>query len=356
MADGLLLDLGENNTPVANNGEGEPLSVADDTVTTPESASPAEPAPRPLEFISREETPASPPVETPAANPPEPEKPTANGTHPLEDSPAAPATSSPTEEGSTISNQEDKQEEEKKKVEPQDPRLKEVEEKFGGKWKMVRSDPYDEYLKSLGVGFFSRKIAGRAYHEMELTIQDDNTIAVAMRSLLHSQNYVWKLDEEVENVVEKSRQGVVCTYENGKLVQQMTPLDPGSNKMQQVERAINDLGEHEVIFTAGEAVCRRYYARIPDPKASPAAAQNPPKEASTEEKDKEDKEVVKSTESQDKPAEQKEEITVQETVKEQTTETVTEQPAEPAEPAEQSSQLAEEIEEERPRAPSSSSA
>lgn len=31
-----------------------------------------------------------------------------------------------------------------------DPVLKEIQEKFGGCWKLVRSDPYDEYLKAAG--------------------------------------------------------------------------------------------------------------------------------------------------------------------------------------------------------------
>lgn len=142
-----------------------------------------------------------------------------------------------------------------------DPRLHEIMEKFGGRWKMVRSDPYDEYLKSLGVGFFNRKLAGRAFHDMDVTVKGD-TILVAMRSLFHNQHYRFKLDEEVENLVEKVKQGVVCTFEDGKLIQQMTPLDSGS-KMQQVERSINEDDEHVVIFTAGEAICRRYYARLP---------------------------------------------------------------------------------------------
>lgn len=34
--------------------------------------------------------------------------------------------------------------------EPKDPVLREIREKFSGRWKLIRSDPYDEYLKAAG--------------------------------------------------------------------------------------------------------------------------------------------------------------------------------------------------------------
>jgi len=167
--------------------------------------------------------------------------------------------------GGDIKHDHEKETEEKTEL-PADPRLEEIKEKFGGKWKMVRSDPYDDYLKSLGIGFFSRKIAGRAYHEMEVLIEKENKIVIFMRSFFHSQHYIFKLDEEMENLVEKYKHGVVCSYENGKLVQQMTPLEIGSmaKQNQHVERHINEDGEQEVVFTAGEQTCKRYYVRLED--------------------------------------------------------------------------------------------
>jgi len=245
MSEGLLLNV-EDSPSVTENAEKEsslPIPTLTPDVpqqpeaTTQEGASQptAEPVPEPGSTI--------------------PEKPLLNGTHTV------------TKEATEIKDETaaDEIEDVKEQVEekPQDPRLKEIENRFGGRWRMVRSDPYDEYLKTLGVGFFSRKFAGRAYHDLDVTVTND-AIIVDMRSFFHSQHYTFKLDEEVENLVEKSKHGVVCTYEGGKLIQQMTPLDPACNKTQQVERNITELGEHEVIFTAGEAVCKRYYARLPE--------------------------------------------------------------------------------------------
>ncbi|XP_012935469.1 clathrin coat assembly protein AP180 [Aplysia californica] len=189
----------------------------------------------------------------------------------------APAPASPAatqENGTTASPAQDGVASAEQDAAPQDPRLKEILEKFGGRWKMVRSDPYDEYLKALGVGFLNRKLAGKTTPEMDFQVRGEK-IYVSMRSTLHSQSYVFQLDEEVENLVEKMRQGVVCTYTDGKLVQQMTPLDAGWTKVQEVERSINENGEHVVIFTAGSAVCRRYFTKLPELGITPPPVSQP---------------------------------------------------------------------------------
>lgn len=250
MSDGLLLNV-EDSPSVTENIETE--SYLPIPTLTPDV--PQQPEATTQEGASQE--PAHKPIADPVPEPGSPitEKSIPNGTHTV----TTEATEIKDETAAGVIEDVKKEVEEK----PQDPRLKEIEEKFGGRWRMVRSDPYDEYLKTLGVGFFSRKFAGRAYHDLDVTVTND-AIIVDMRSFFHSQHYTFKLDEEVENLVEKSKHGVVCTYEGGKLIQQMTPLDPTCNKTQQVERNITELGEHEVIFTAGEAVCKRYYARLPE--------------------------------------------------------------------------------------------
>jgi len=139
-----------------------------------------------------------------------------------------------------------------------DPRLLEIHELFGGRWILRKSDPYDEYLKSLGIGYVSRKLAANRSAEMEFRVEGKD-IHISVRS----QDWLFKLDETVVNLVDKTRQSVLCTYGDGKLIQEMKPLDGGSSP-QRVQRRINDNGEQEVIYQAKDSMCRRYYERLPD--------------------------------------------------------------------------------------------
>ncbi|CAL1537717.1 unnamed protein product [Lymnaea stagnalis] len=150
-----------------------------------------------------------------------------------------------------------------KEEEPGSPVLKEIQAKFGGRWKLARSDSYDEYLKAAGVGIFHRKIASSGTPEQVFSVKGDK-IYVSFHSTFHNQNYVFQLDQAVENLVEKTRQSVFTSYRDGKLILEMTPLEVGWDKPQEVERHINDMGEHVVIYTCGSVSCRRYFARLPD--------------------------------------------------------------------------------------------
>ncbi|XP_013067937.2 fatty acid-binding protein homolog 8-like [Biomphalaria glabrata] len=159
-----------------------------------------------------------------------------------------------------------------KQEEPSTEVLKEIQAKFGGRWKLVRSDPYAEYLKAAGVGLLTRTLAGNSLPEQVFSVRGDQ-IYVSFHSTLHNQNYVYQLETAVENLVEKSRQSVFASYKDGKLILLLTSLEEGWNKTQGVERFINDLGEHVMIHTCGNVVCRRYFTRLPDLVTLPPLAQ-----------------------------------------------------------------------------------
>merc|ERR1712062_304598 len=127
-----------------------------------------------------------------------------------------------------------------------------------------------------------------------------------MRSFFHSQHYIFRLDEEMENLVEKYKHGVVCSYENGKLVQQMTPLEIGSmaKQNQHVERHINEDGEQEVVFTAGEQTCKRYYVRLEDLNKKTTSKAEVEKDKTDEKSDKKSEDIEKTSEKNDEEKEE----------------------------------------------------
>ncbi|KAH9515100.1 Fatty acid-binding protein 9 [Bulinus truncatus] len=159
-----------------------------------------------------------------------------------------------------------------KQEEPSTPELKEIQAKFGGRWKLVPPDPYGEYLKIAGVGLLNRSLAAKSTPEQIFTVKGDK-IYVSFHSTFHNQNYVYQLEQAVENLVEKSRQSVFASYKDGKLTLLLTSMEEGWNKTQGVERFINELGEQVMIHTCGSAVCRRYFARLPDVATLPPITQ-----------------------------------------------------------------------------------
>lgn len=45
-------------------------------------------------------------------------------------------------------------------------------DRFVGKWKLVESENFDEYMKAVGVGLMTRKLGGAAKPVMDITITD----------------------------------------------------------------------------------------------------------------------------------------------------------------------------------------
>jgi len=144
-------------------------------------------------------------------------------------------------------------------------KLKEIQDKFAGRWTLNRSDPYDDYLRVVGVKPKSkRRLAANENLEMEIIV-NGQMIHLFSNASMYSQNFCFKLNEEVTNVVQKHAQAVkiVCRYEQGCLTQHMTPIGLDNTKRQSVESRITDKGEHLMVYTCGEKICRRYFTKLP---------------------------------------------------------------------------------------------
>ncbi|XP_072855175.2 fatty acid-binding protein, adipocyte [Pogona vitticeps] len=90
-------------------------------------------------------------------------------------------------------------------------------EQFLGTWKLVSSEKFDEYMKELGVGFATRKIAGVAKPNVIISHNGDN-YTIKTESSLKNTEISFKLGEEFDETTADDRKvKSVVTLDNGTL-------------------------------------------------------------------------------------------------------------------------------------------
>ncbi|XP_052751954.1 fatty acid-binding protein-like [Galleria mellonella] len=72
-----------------------------------------------------------------------------------------------------------------------------MDQYLGKKYKLKCSENLDEFLKSLGIGFLSRKAAAAVSPVCELTRDEDGTYTYIFSTPIRTLKYVFKLGEEV---------------------------------------------------------------------------------------------------------------------------------------------------------------
>ncbi|CAC5388517.1 CRABP1 [Mytilus coruscus] len=165
----------------------------------------------------------------------------------------------------------------------------EVEHKFGGRWKIYKSENFEAflqevgrywsydfykklvgtdltklsytYIQATGVNALLRKVATKVSPETELTVSGGK-IKIAMKTGLFTSVDEFSLGEEYMKEIQGTWMKATGDYEEGKLVIVQTPIDP-KNKMkpQTVHREI--VGD-ELVMTlfVGDVVCKRYFRKI----------------------------------------------------------------------------------------------
>uniref|UniRef100_A0ABM5GBZ5 Fatty acid-binding protein, adipocyte-like n=1 Tax=Pogona vitticeps TaxID=103695 RepID=A0ABM5GBZ5_9SAUR len=90
-------------------------------------------------------------------------------------------------------------------------------EQFLGTWKLVSSEKFDDYMKELGVGFATRKIAGVAKPNVIISHNGDN-YTIKTESSLKNTEISFKLGEEFDETTADDRKvKSVVTLDNGTL-------------------------------------------------------------------------------------------------------------------------------------------
>ncbi|XP_023186213.1 fatty acid-binding protein, adipocyte-like isoform X2 [Xiphophorus maculatus] len=108
-------------------------------------------------------------------------------------------------------------------------------EQFVGKWTLVSSDNFDEYMKAVGMSFATRQMGNLSKPNLIITVGDDGVISIKAESTLKTTAVQFKLNEEFDETTADGRKSIF-TFENGKLMQKQS----WEGKTTTLEREVQD--------------------------------------------------------------------------------------------------------------------
>ncbi|KAM6170961.1 fatty acid-binding protein, adipocyte isoform 3-T3 [Erethizon dorsatum] len=80
---------------------------------------------------------------------------------------------------------------------------------FVGTWKLVSSENFDDYMKEVGVGFATRKVAGMAKPNMIISINGD-VLTIRSESTFKNTEICFKLGQEFDEITADDRKAKEC--------------------------------------------------------------------------------------------------------------------------------------------------
>ncbi|XP_006135345.2 fatty acid-binding protein 5 [Pelodiscus sinensis] len=127
---------------------------------------------------------------------------------------------------------------------------------FIGKWSLVSSEGFDEYMKELGVGMALRKMGSMAKPDVTIS-KDGDTITIKTDSPLKSSQLSFKLDEKCEeNTLDGRKVQTLVTLNDNTLTQ----LQEWDGKQSTITRKIED-GKLIVVCDMNGCKCTRVYRK-----------------------------------------------------------------------------------------------
>uniref|UniRef100_A0A4W4FQY0 Cytosolic fatty-acid binding proteins domain-containing protein n=1 Tax=Electrophorus electricus TaxID=8005 RepID=A0A4W4FQY0_ELEEL len=133
---------------------------------------------------------------------------------------------------------------------------------FMGKWKLTKSENFEEYMKAIGVGFASRQMANLAKPSLVFSEGDGGLISMKSTTTFKTVEIKFRLGEEFGEITADDRQAKsTMSLLNGKLIQSQT----WEGKTTTIEREIQD-GKLIAVSVLqkcimGDAVSLRTYER-----------------------------------------------------------------------------------------------
>uniref|UniRef100_A0A8C8RPI7 Fatty acid binding protein 4 n=1 Tax=Pelusios castaneus TaxID=367368 RepID=A0A8C8RPI7_9SAUR len=127
---------------------------------------------------------------------------------------------------------------------------------FVGTWKLISSENFEEYMRELGVGFATRKMAGVAKPSVIISTNGD-VITIRTESTFKNTEFSFKLGEEFEETTADDRKvKSIMTLDNGSLIQ----VQKWDGKETTLKRKLVD-GKLVVECTMNNVICTRTYER-----------------------------------------------------------------------------------------------
>ncbi|NXC21121.1 FABP5 protein, partial [Corythaeola cristata] len=92
---------------------------------------------------------------------------------------------------------------------------------FLGKWCLISSEGFEDYMKELGVGMAMRKMGSMAKPDVYI-VKDGDTITVKTESTFKTSQFSFKLDEKFEeNTLDgRKTQTLISLKDDGSLIQE----------------------------------------------------------------------------------------------------------------------------------------
>ncbi|XP_054439186.1 fatty acid-binding protein 5-like [Pteronotus mesoamericanus] len=126
-----------------------------------------------------------------------------------------------------------------------------------GRWRLVESKGFDEYMKELGVGMALRKMGAMAKPDCIITF-DGKILSVKSESTLKTTQFSCSLGEKFEETTADGRKTqTICNFVNGALVQHQE----WDGKESTITRRLEG-GKMMVELVMNNVTCTRIYEKV----------------------------------------------------------------------------------------------
>ncbi|XP_071480657.1 fatty acid-binding protein, liver-like [Diadema antillarum] len=134
---------------------------------------------------------------------------------------------------------------------------------FVGKFKLEKSDNFDDFMKALGVGYVLRKVGNSVYPELTISNENDHVTLTSV-STFKTTTLEFDLNKEFQTTTVDGRKvRSTVTLEDKKLVQKEYPLEGNDESKNCVYiRELDANNDLKITCTVGDIECVRLYKRL----------------------------------------------------------------------------------------------
>uniref|UniRef100_A0A646QCX0 Fatty acid-binding protein n=1 Tax=Hemiscolopendra marginata TaxID=943146 RepID=A0A646QCX0_9MYRI len=126
---------------------------------------------------------------------------------------------------------------------------------FVGKYKLISSENFDEYMKALGVGMMTRKMANAATPVQDI-VYENGEFYIKTSTTFKTTELRFKLDQEFDETTGDGRQvKTIVTKEGNKLIQQQKGEKPST-----ITREFEG-DTMKMVLVFGDITCTRVYKK-----------------------------------------------------------------------------------------------